>query len=190
MKKLLTLVLAFVLALAMSVNVFAGEANTQGIVLDPTSTDDSSTTAKVDVIISGSENLETVYSVVVTWDSLDFTYNFGEADVWDPDEHNYSSNGAGTEGRWSNNSSVITVTNHSNAAIRAKASFAGEAQSLTRNDVTASISNPSFTVASAVGLAVTAAPKGTFTCTVSGVPSVTSDFNIGTITITIETVTQ
>lgn len=185
MKKLLTLMLALVFAFAMSVNIFAAEANTDGEKLDPTKTNNS-TTANVDVKISGSDNLETVYSVVVTWESLDFTYNFGEADLWDPTEHNYSSSGTGTEGGWTDNTAVITVTNHSNANIRAKASFAEEAQSLTRNDVTASISNPSFTVSSAVGTEYNSAPNGTFTCTVSGVPSVTSDFNIGTITITIE----
>lgn len=184
MKKLVSLVLALVLALAMSLTVFAEPAKTQPVVIDLDET--SSTTASVDVKVSGSENLNTVYSVDVTWESLDFTYNFGEADTWNPEDHSYTAGTTGTAGGWVDNASLITITNHSNATIRAKASFAGGASSLTRNDVTATISNPSFTVATAVGTPVESAPNGTFTCSVSGIPSVTTGFNVGTITISIE----
>ena len=183
MKKLVSLVLALVLALAMSVNVFAGEANTQGTELDPTKTNNS-TTADVDVKIAGQESLKKVYSVDVTWESLNFTYTFSGTNEWNPDEHAYE---AGAEGGWGDHVSAdIKVVNHSNAAIRAKASFAGGASSLKRNDVTATISNPSFTVATAVGTLVESAPHATFTCSVTGVPSVITDFNVGTITISIE----
>jgi hypothetical protein len=181
MKKFLTIVLALALVCTMTVVAFAAEANTSGTTLDNVASNNSST-ATVDVKIEGSEQLTAVYSVVVTWESLDFTYSFTGGDVWDPEEHVYTSGGGG----WTDPDAVITVTNHSNVAIRAKASFAGNAPSLTRNDVTATISNPSFTVNSAVGTDPSAAPNGTFTCTVSGVPSITSNFNIGTITISFE----
>ena len=179
MKKLLTFVLVSVLVCTMTVVAFAGEAGETTL---DNETSNNSTTATVDVKISGSEQLTAVYSVVVSWESLDFTYSFTGGDVWDPENHVYTNGGGG----WTDPDAVITVTNHSNVPIRAKASFAGNAPSLTRNDVTATISNPSFTVNSAVGTEPASAPNGTFTCTVSGVPSITSNFNIGTITISFE----
>ena len=181
MKKIFSLMLTIALVFAMSVLSVSAEETT----LDDVATNNS-TTGDINVNIAGSEDLQTVYSVDVAWDSLDFTYNFTGSDVWDPEDHTYSSTGAGG---WANASATITVTNHSNATIRAKASFAGGASSLTRNDVTATLSNPSFTVNSAVGTAPDAAPNGTFTCTVSGVPSITSNFTVGTITISFEPAT-
>lgn len=184
MKKLLALVLSIVLVLAMSVSVAAVDANTTGNELDE-KVGTNSTTAAVDVVITGSGDLTAVYSVIVTWQSLNFEFAFSSADEWNPENHTYTSGGGG----WTNSSSTITVTNHSNVTVRAKASFAGNAPSLSRNDVTATISNPSFTINSAVGTEYESAPSGTFTCSVTGVPSVTEGFNIGTITISIEPVT-
>ena len=178
MKKFLSLVLAIALALSISaVTAFAVEETLDG--------SSNSTTGEVIVNINGATDLVPVYSVDVAWDSLDFAYNFTNTDVWNPEDHVYDTTGGGG---WSNTSSTITVTNHSNVPVKAMASFAGNASSLTRNDVTASISNPSFTINSAVGTAPTAAPNGSFTCTVSGVPSVTTGFTIGTITISFEPV--
>ena len=181
MKKILTLTLVVVLAFAMMAISVSAEETT----LDDVSTNNH-TTGDVNVEVLGSEDLQTVYSVDVTWVSLDFTYNFDSTHLWNPEDHTYSGTSVGG---WANGgSSTITVTNHSNAPIRAKASFSGGASSLTRNDVTATLSNPSFTVNSAVGTPPEAAPNGTFTCTVTGVPSVTTDFTIGTITISFEAV--
>ena len=189
MKKLLTIALALILAVFMTMSICAADTSPVED-LDPTETDNNSATAEVNIKIAGKENITTVYSVDVAWDSLDFTYNFGDADIWNPDTHEYETGATGTAGSWTDNSADIVVTNHSNAKIRATASFAGGSTSLSRNDVTATLSNPSFTVETAVGTAVDSAPNGKFTCTVSGIPSGTSDFNLGTITIKIETVSS
>jgi len=185
MKKILTLTLVVVLAFAMmAISVSAEETKVE---LDDLTTNNS-TTGDVNVNLSGAENLPIVYSVDVSWQTLDFTYVYDNTQVWNPEDHTYSES---TTAGWSNSSAAITVTNHSNALIRAKASFSGGASSLTRNDVTATISNPSFTVASAVGTEPDSAPKGTFTCTVTGVPTVqsgTTSFTVGTITISFEAV--
>ena len=180
MKKFLSLVLAIALAFAITaVTAFAAETTLDG--------SSNSTTGDVIVNINGATDLVPVYSVDVKWESLDFAYNFTSTDVWNPEDHVYDTTGGGG---WSTTSATITVTNHSNVPVRALASFSGNASSLTRNDVTASISNPSFTINSAVGTNPDAAPNGSFTCSVSGVPSVTSGFTIGTITISFEPVAQ
>ena len=186
MKKLLTIALALILAVFMTMSICAADVSpVEG--LDPTEAENNSATADVNVSIAGTENIITVYSVDVSWDSLDFTYNFGDADRWNPENHEYETVAEGTAGSWADDSADIVVTNHSNAKIRATASFAGGSTSLSRNDVTATLSNPSFTVETAVGTTPENAPNGKFTCTVNGIPSGTAGFTLGTITIKIET---
>ena len=183
MKKLLAL--ALVLTMALTVSVFAVGANpAPGTELTALSGANSSAEATVDVKIAGSGDLQKVYSVVVTWESLDFTYNFTSTDRWDPETHNYEV--TSQDGGWADDTSIITVTNHSNTAIRAKAAFKTGGVSLSSNDVTASINNPAVTVNSAVGTEYANAPYATFEVSVDGVPSVTTDFTIGTVTITFE----
>lgn len=180
MKKFMTVALAIVVLCTMTLPVFAAPAPTAPIELDNV-TSNNNTNADVDVEIIGSGDLVPVYSVDVMWESLNFQYTFTANDEWNPDDHTYVSTGG-----WVKNSAKITVTNHSNVNIRAKASFADKASSLTRNGVTAAIDMPSFTLNSAVGTAVGAAHSGFFTCSISGTPVVTNNFKIGTITISFE----
>jgi len=180
MKKLLAL--ALVLTMALTVSVFAVGENLTGTKLTALSGANSSAEATVDIKIGGIGDLKKVYSVVVTWESLDFTYTFTQNHDWNPDNHSY----AVQDGGWTDDSSLITVTNHSNTAIKAKAAFKTGGNSLSSNDVTASINHSEVTINSAVGTEFANAPCETFEVSVTGVPSVTTNFTIGTVTITFE----
>ena len=66
----------------------------------------------------------TVYRVDIVWDSLDFTYKAGESRIWDPDTHTYTTDSStGWFNANGDQSSTITVTNHSNTAIDATVGF-------------------------------------------------------------------
>ena len=98
MKRLITLLLAMVMALSFVVPAWAESANLTN------QQDQTSTNQEVKVQIVKSDP---VYKVSVTWNSLTFTYTQGE---WFPDAHQY------TNAQWSN-PATITVNNHSNAPI-------------------------------------------------------------------------
>ena len=97
MKRLITLLLAMVMALSLVVPAWA-----------VTLTDTAEST--IQPVKVKTTTPATVYSVSVTWDSLDFVYVRGN---WYPARHNYD--GAG----WQNNRNAaqVTVQNHSNAPI-------------------------------------------------------------------------
>ncbi|MCD8120590.1 MAG: hypothetical protein LUE29_14135 [Lachnospiraceae bacterium] len=63
-----------------------------------------------------SSETEIVYSVDITWGSLEFTYTEAGAQTWDPSTHTYSE---AEEGGWSyeEGSNILTITNHSNSAV-------------------------------------------------------------------------
>lgn len=130
MKKILCIVLAISMLFAMALTATAAlgssdlGAGTQG-----------GTEKPVNVIVNGVETASTVYYVVISWGSMDFTYDFDEAGrVWDPETHKDvvtegnkawevdTENGQvaiGAEGV----KSEVTVTNHSNAKVKYTASL-------------------------------------------------------------------
>ena len=120
MKKLITLAMTFIMIIVMATSSFA-----------ETVADGGSVTEDVDVIINKNE-VQTVYSVDIVWDSLEFTYNLGNG-RWDPTDHTVEGGSAG----WNIDSAKITVTNHSNAAVNIEAAFADEPTTATVNGVTA-----------------------------------------------------
>ena len=63
-----------------------------------------------------------VYSVDIAWTNMNFTYT-GAGEAWDPETHQYSGS---SEGAWTASNDSITVTNHSNAAVKATASYQAE----------------------------------------------------------------
>lgn len=75
---------------------------------------------------------ETVYSVDITWDSMAFTYYADDKKTWDPETHTWTVDGTG--GTWTNENgdktSYITVTNHSNAKIKATVTFSATSDAL------------------------------------------------------------
>lgn len=165
MKKLTALLLAVLAVFSLTIGAFAA---------DPTEKDVTVNT------VNGS-TLAAVYKTNITWDSLVFTYTFDSAkDTWNPETHEYERT-SGISG-WDKTTADITVTNHSNRGI----SVSVAANVPTTYNVTGTLSKPTFTLDTAEGTAVGAAPADTCTLTISGIPNVTeTTFTQSTITVTI-----
>lgn len=175
MKKLIALLMALTLVISMSVTVLADTYEGSGTPL----------TGDVTVIIHHDSIPADVYYVVVDWNSLSFTYSFGDRPVWNPEEHVYETKG---EGDWDKTNANITVTNHSNVAVSATAKFANDSTEATVNNVTATLSNASFTLnAAAADSNPASADSKAIALTITGEPDagIKSDFKISTISITI-----
>lgn len=164
MKKLLSLIFTFTLVMGLSVTALAESTDVKGTY--------------------NGEQVETVYSVDITWESMEFTYNDAFKGEWDPATHSYKN---ATEASWTDTTGTITVTNHSNAAItasptyQAKPSF--ESASMTFSSDALNVATADNGVDGAAGTAVT----GTITVTPTGsLPEGTTNAVIGTITVTIE----
>lgn len=172
MKKIVSMILALVMIMSLSVTAFAAEGVTNG----------GTDTSDVKGTYSSTATV-TVYSVDIAWDGLSFTYNGAFEGNWNPKTHEYED---ATAAGWAAGNGTITVTNHSNTAITATPSYtAVEAY----KSAGVSFSSSALEVASAdngvdgsAGTAVT----GTITVTPTGsLPEGTKDAVIGTITITI-----
>ena len=170
MKKFITLAMTFIMIIVMATSSFAATVEAVG----------GSETGDVSVIINKND-VQTVYSVDITWDSLDFTYNFGNG-TWNPADHTVT---AGGSAGWDKPSAKITVTNHSNAAVDIKAVFAGDQITAEQNGVTAELSNNTFELAAGKLNAPDAAEKKETTVTIDGIPNVEDEFTVGTITVTV-----
>lgn len=124
--------------------------------------------------------VETVYSVDVAWDSMEFTYTVDSEGTWNPATHQVD---GASEGRWSGDGDV-KVTNHSNAKVNVAVTYDAEDS---YSDITGSFSNGSFQLATAEGTQVDSAPNQTATLTLSGEldKSVDTSTKLGTATVTI-----
>ena len=174
MKKLMSVLFVLAAALYMGTTVFAagkiegsgGSANT-----DVKATYSSGGTATI------------IYSVDVTWGSMDFTYNDASPGTWNPVTHQYD--GAGTA-TWTcaADANKITVTNHSNTAVTAILSFAAGTG---YSGISGSFSKSTIHLATAVGLLPESAPADSSLLTLSGAlaSSVTTSTPIGSVTVTL-----
>ena len=124
--------------------------------------------------------VETVYSVDVAWDSMEFTYTVDSEGTWNPATHQVD---GASEGQWSGDGDV-KVTNHSNAKVKVAVTYAAEDS---YSDITGSFSNGTFELATAEGTQVDSAPNQTATLTLSGEldKSVDTSTKLGTATVTI-----
>lgn len=126
----------------------------------------------------------TVYKVDITWGSMEFTYTVNEANrTWNPTDHTYTS--GENEGVWSCDSGAdeITVTNHSNGAVKAGFSYV-PAEGYT--GITGSFTSGELSLPSAVGKATDAAElTGKTKLKLSGaLPQTAASLtNIGRITV-------
>lgn len=177
MKKIISGVLSAALVLSMGITALAQEA---GVPVTITSvTENNTSTHTVDVKVSGA-NEEKVYSVDVVWESTDFTYTVADNGKWDPATHTYGGN-TPTGGNWDKTSAKATVTNHSNAAVGVAANIDTD----TANGVTANVGVGKNTLVTGDGLTYGNADKTDVTITVSGTPNTSTDFTVGTVTITL-----
>ena len=121
-----------------------------------------------------------VYSVDIAWTDMNFTYTGAGEGTWNPETHQYSGS---SEGAWTASNDSITVTNHSNAAVKATASYKAETG---YESTTMTFGNNEATVATAVGTEVASAPSATITVTPGGTLAESANGGkIGTITVSI-----
>lgn len=124
-----------------------------------------------------------VYSVVIDWGDMAFTYT-EEAGVWDPATHQTTGTNGGI---WSVNNSggnKIKVTNHSNAAVTATINYTPASG---YEGITGSFDKETLNLATAVGTEVSNAPSGSAALTLTGAldSSTAANTTIGTITVTL-----
>lgn len=107
MKKISAVILTLALFFMTSVTAFA--ANTITAV-------SGSDSAEVKGTYNAGSAAATVYSVDITWGSMDFTYTDASTGTWNPATHQYDNISAA---KWScsEGADKISVTNHSNAGI-------------------------------------------------------------------------
>ena len=140
-----------------------------------------STTVKGTYVSGGSAT--PVYSVDITWGSMEFTYTDADSGTWNPETHSYD---GGAVASWSceDGANVITVTNHSNVAVTADLSYEAATG---YSGITGSFSDSSLNLPTAVGTTRENAPTKTATLTLSGaLPSDTAaNTQIGTVKVTL-----
>ncbi len=147
-----------------------------------TSTGDVKIIISNDVIYpTASNQTSAVYKVDVTWTNLEFTYTSG---TWNPETHTYSTGRTLSNG----GNGSITVTNHSNWAVKYTAGFGttGEEESAEKDGFTATLSNNAEKSIKACDIGAETAPSETIGVTVTaGDVTATDDFTLGTITVKI-----
>ena len=168
MRKIISLTLALVLILGLSVTAFAAE---NGVGNGGTATIDISATYKAGTAA------DDVVSVDIAWGTMTFEYTDGAEGKWDPSTHSYSAKGNGT---WTASDNAITVTNHSNVGVKAGFSYTQAVAT-----VTGTFSAAELTLASAVDTAVENAPSGSVTLTLGGTMSEADAGKVGTVTVSI-----
>lgn len=171
MKKLFAIALAIVMMLSMATTVFATTVDTDGgkadINVNATYQDGVATVSKI--------------SVDVSWEAMEFTYSVGGTKNWDEKTHTYTDN---TTSSWSDGK-TITVTNHSDSAIKVEFTFKADTA---YNTVTGGFDNETINLPSAVEKETTDATlTGTSKLTLGGTLSgtVTTSTKVGTVTVKI-----
>ena len=114
MKKLVSMLAVAALTCAMGTTAFA--ADQDGV-------NTGSYSADVKGTYQAGSSGAVVYSVDIAWTDMSFTYTGAGEGTWDPETHQYSGS---SEGAWTASDDSITVTNHSNAAVKATASYQAE----------------------------------------------------------------
>lgn len=169
MKKILSLILAVALVMAVGATAYAATISTGNQSIDVEAKyQDSITTA-------------TVYSVDVTWGAMQFTYSESGAMTWNPADHTYTDN---TTAAWTASGNTVTVTNHSNAAVTASFEFAALED---YDTVTGSFDIASETLEAGVVDGYDSADNVTSTLSLAGTlaETVTDYTRVGTITVEI-----
>lgn len=113
MKKILSVVLVVLILCSFATVAFADET---GVGLGSYQTD------VIGTYVEGTVGNGIVYSVDIAWSEMNFTYHSEKAPVWDVETHTYSE---AVPAYWEGEGS-ITVTNHSNAYIKATPSYTAE----------------------------------------------------------------
>ena len=186
MKKYFSLILVLVLAFAMAVSAFAAD--------DPIQSSNGSANQNVEAEYTPGQNVAgKVYYVTVEWTpGGNLKYTDGDTTyTWNTSELKYDEGEKGA-GTWSGSATVaVKVTNKSNDAIKATATWE-KAANIT--DATCTFANNDAEIKSAAdGIEIGSDQKGTeqsdtITATITGVAGTISATNkqVGSITVTIE----
>ena len=170
MKKILSLILALALVMGLSVTAFAA-------------TNDGTENTSIDVNAMYSDGVSTpdVISVNVEWGAMSFTYSVNGTKQWDATKHEYTTN---SNAAWTATGNTVTVTNHSNIAVKAELAFTADTA---YNTVTGSFDKAQLLLDSGDGLTYANADKDTATLTLAGTlaNTVTTSTKVGTITVKI-----
>lgn len=170
MKKILSLILALALVMSLSVTAFAA-------------TNDGTENTSIDVNALYSDGVSTpeVISVNVEWGAMSFTYSVNGTKQWDATKHEYTTNSNAT---WTATGNTVTVTNHSNIAVKAELAFTADTA---YNTVTGSFDKATLLLDSGDGLTYANADKDTATLTLAGTlaDTVKTSTKVGTITVKI-----
>ena len=116
--------------------------------------------------IVGGEEATKIYSVDVAWDQDNFTFEYDEGSegTWDPQNHVFT---GVEEPKWTVNTLKITVTNHSNAAVKATVTVTDQDAA---DGISVAPDQATKTLPTAEGTPVAEAPTADFTLTVTGTP--------------------
>ena len=112
---------------------------------------------------------------------MSFTYSVNGTKQWDATKHEYTTNSNAT---WTATGNTVTVTNHSNIAVKAELAFTADTA---YNTVTGSFDKATLLLDSGDGLSYANADKDTATLTLAGTlaNTVTTSTKVGTITVSI-----
>ena len=176
LRKLAVMGLTGMIALGTGVNVCAASTITGA---------DGSDSKDVKAHYQANVEADTVYSVDVTWGSMEFVYTIDNEGTWDPVAHQFT-NASGL-GRWScqENQDEVTVTNHSNAPVNV--SFAYQAEK-NYNGITGNFDrSEAAELATAEGTEVSNAPTVTAKLSLTGKlgKDVKNATKIGTATVSL-----
>lgn len=159
-------------------------------------TDSKDVTASMDTSDGGTVDTSTVYSVDVTWGSLAFTYGVDSSQTattakWNPATHTYTDSITATSSQnivWKpaedGISNKITVTNHSNAGVKADLTYTAKDEF---SKIKETFSNGNITLNTAEGTEVANAPTDFSTLSLAGElnKTITNGTAVGTVTVTL-----
>ncbi len=125
---------------------------------------------ELSVNYTGITSSGTVYSLDLLWENDDFSFDYvaGSIGTWNPDDHTYS---GGSDAKWQDSDLLVTVVNHSNAAVQATLTVT-DADPDDSLDVTVGGGvSKTETLPTAENTAVAEAPDVAFILTIEGVPT-------------------
>lgn len=177
MKKIISGAFALLLIAALSVSAFAAPITTIG---------GSEGKEVTGTYVPTSSSM--VYSVDISWGAMTFTYTAASTGTWNPATHSYTGASAAAWD-WTAESNIITVTNHSNAAVTANLSFTPTASGVvggfyTATKGTAAVTGNRLSLATAVGTTVNNAPTKSAYFQITG-GTISADVKLGDITVTL-----
>jgi len=176
-KKLTAVAMTGMMVFGMGTSVFAAS---------PITKVGDSDTGEVKATYVTHDKADTVYSVDIKWGDMQYTYTIDSEGTWNPSTHKFD--GASSAGVWScaEGADEVTVTNHSNAAVKASFEYAAEEG---YNGISGTFDKTTADLVTAEGTDVGAAPTQTVSLKLDGAldKNVTNPTQIGTATVTLNT---